>query len=158
VTFVVWIVHKNENLLLSAYVNSELILPATAVVKSFIPKTTCKLKNAFRMQDMTLNATCHQLNNNILHFYNLWMVQRTSGFEANCSSTAETGTQTESHIMNHWKSDISLKLPKGVWKLYIFLLIIFLFCIIIHLVFLCRSRIIRALLKKTRKIRGFIVY
>lgn len=79
--------------------------------------------------------------------------QVTSGFEANCSSTAETRTWTQSHIMNHWKSDMSLKLPKGVWKLYIFLLNVFHFCVVLHLVFLCRSRRVRVLLKKTRNKR-----
>lgn len=77
--------------------------------------------------------------------------QITSGFEANRSSAAETGTWTQSHIMEHWKRDISLKLQKGVWKLYIFLLIIFHFCVILHLVFLCRSRRVKHTTKKTTK-------
>lgn len=98
-------------------------------VKSFISKTTCKI---FRMQLVT---------NLIILFYisiTYEGPQIPSGFEADCSTTAEMGTQTQSHITNDWKSDISLKLPKGAWNLYI-LLLSFHFCVILHLVFLCRS-------------------
>lgn len=136
VTFVVRIIHK-----MKIWYSQHMW-----TLDSFYQSLLCQvfhLKNY--MQDIS-NATCHQLNNTVLHFYNLWRASNPFRFWSRLqyhSWDGDTDTVTQNKWLKKWHLS---KAPKR--NLYI-LLLSFHFCVILHLVFLCRS--IRELRKSQDK-------